>query len=154
LNYADDFQIPDNAFLGVWDVFAVQPIHETLEAGHIYCKVIKLNFYFAKYRKQKIKYIIKMQEENETNNCTDENRCEDCTHCARTKPCSCGCGLLGGSCYVGYSFDTGEDLKTILEEVSFEDLCEYVMGMDGSDVSEGWTKESIIEMIIQMVAKY
>jgi len=35
LNYADDFQIPDNAFLGVWDVFAVQPIQETLEAGHI-----------------------------------------------------------------------------------------------------------------------
>lgn len=30
--------------------------------------------------------------------CTDDNRCEECTHCARTKPCECGCGLLGGSC--------------------------------------------------------
>ena len=30
--------------------------------------------------------------------CTDENRCEECTICARTKPCECGCGLLGGSC--------------------------------------------------------
>ncbi len=25
-------------------------------------------------------------------------RCEECTVCARTKPCECGCGLLGGSC--------------------------------------------------------
>lgn len=32
------------------------------------------------------------------NNCTDENRCEECTHCLRTRPCECGCGLLGGTC--------------------------------------------------------
>jgi hypothetical protein len=25
-------------------------------------------------------------------------RCEECTVCARTKPCECGCGLLGGTC--------------------------------------------------------
>ena len=37
--------------------------------------------------------------------CTDEFRCEECTHCARTKPCSCGCGLLGGSCTIGYKMD-------------------------------------------------
>ena len=30
--------------------------------------------------------------------CTDENRCEECTHCARTRPCECGCSLIGGSC--------------------------------------------------------
>lgn len=95
-----------------------------------------------------------MQEENETNNCTDENRCEDCTYCARTKPCSCGCGLLGGSCYVGYSFDTGDDLKTILEEVSFEDLKEYAVETYGTDISKEWTKESIIEMIIKKVENY
>lgn len=95
-----------------------------------------------------------MQQENETNNCTDENRCEDCTHCARTKPCSCGCGLLGGSCYVGYSFDTGDDLKTILEEVSFEDLKEYAVETYGTDISKEWTKESIIEMIIKKVENY
>jgi len=40
--------------------------------------------------------------------CTDENRCEDCTHCARTKPCSCGCGVLGGSCDRGVAIDNGE----------------------------------------------
>lgn len=28
----------------------------------------------------------------------DGYRCEECTHCARTKPCECGCGLLGGTC--------------------------------------------------------
>jgi hypothetical protein len=39
--------------------------------------------------------------------CTNTNRCEECTHCARTKPCSCGCGLLGGSCNKGYQIDTG-----------------------------------------------
>lgn len=37
--------------------------------------------------------------------CTNKNRCEECTHCARTKPCSCGCGLLGGSCNKGYQLD-------------------------------------------------
>jgi hypothetical protein len=25
-------------------------------------------------------------------------RCEECCECARTKPCECGCGLIGGSC--------------------------------------------------------
>jgi hypothetical protein len=31
--------------------------------------------------------------------CTDEARCEDCTHCARTKPCECGtCDVVGGTC--------------------------------------------------------
>ena len=43
--------------------------------------------------------------EPESPPCTDENRCEECTHCARTKPCSCGCGLLGGSCTIGYKMD-------------------------------------------------
>jgi len=115
----------------------------------------KIELLFCKIEKTKNQiYIIKMQQENETNNCTDENRCEDCTHCARTKPCSCGCGLLGGSCYVGYSFDTGDDLKTILEEVSFEDLKEYAVETYGTDISKEWTKESIIEMIIKKVENY
>lgn len=43
--------------------------------------------------------------------CTDDNRCEECTHCRRTRPCSCGCELLGGSCKVGYKLDTGFDLS-------------------------------------------
>lgn len=34
----------------------------------------------------------------ENYNCTDENRCEECIHCLRTRPCECGCGLLGGTC--------------------------------------------------------
>jgi hypothetical protein len=40
------------------------------------------------------------------NPCIDE-RCEDCSYCSRTKPCSCDCGLLGGSCKKGYFLDTG-----------------------------------------------
>jgi hypothetical protein len=40
--------------------------------------------------------LINNKEENY--NCTDENRCEECTHCLRTRPCECGCGLLGGTC--------------------------------------------------------
>jgi hypothetical protein len=31
--------------------------------------------------------------------CTDENRCEECTHCVRTRPCECGeCDVVGGTC--------------------------------------------------------
>lgn len=40
--------------------------------------------------------------------CSDENRCEDCTRCARTKPCSCGCGYLGGSCDKGLAIDNNK----------------------------------------------
>lgn len=30
--------------------------------------------------------------------CGDGFRCGECTVCARTEPCECGCGLLGGTC--------------------------------------------------------
>jgi hypothetical protein len=42
-------------------------------------------------------------------------RCEECTHCARTKPCECGCGFLGGSCQNDEDEAINEDLETISE---------------------------------------
>ena len=35
------------------------------------------------------------EEEEEEEECTDENRCEECTHCARTRLCG-ECGCVGG----------------------------------------------------------
>ena len=40
-------------------------------------------------------------EDDEMVECTDDNRCEECTYCARTRPCECGrkeCQIIGGSC--------------------------------------------------------
>jgi hypothetical protein len=31
--------------------------------------------------------------------CNDDNRCEECCHCNRTRPCECGeCDVVGGTC--------------------------------------------------------
>jgi len=39
-------------------------------------------------------------------------RCEECTECARTTPCECGCGLLGGTCGENNScINCGEQLE-------------------------------------------
>ena len=34
--------------------------------------------------------------------------------------------------------------------MTFDELCDYVHRMDGSDVSEGWSRNEIIEMIKEM----
>jgi hypothetical protein len=36
------------------------------------------------------------------------------------------------------------------EKMTFDELCDYVHRMDGSDVSEGWSRNEIIEMIQEM----
>ena len=89
-------------------------------------------------------------------NCAEEEEEEDC----RTKPCSCGCGYLGGSCDEGLAIDNEpyggyDQVKLVFSYIRFEDmtmekLCEYVRDMDGSDVSEGWTRDEIIAMIKKM----
>jgi hypothetical protein len=62
-----------------------------------------------------------VQEAEEVYNpCIDE-RCEDCSYCSRTKPCSCDCGLLGGSCKKGYFLDTGGYFDDDEEEESEEE---------------------------------
>ncbi len=33
--------------------------------------------------------------------CSKDNRCEDCAHCQRSRPCECGrseCDVIGGTC--------------------------------------------------------
>jgi len=33
------------------------------------------------------------------NKCNENNRCEECTYCQRTRPCECGeCDVIGGTC--------------------------------------------------------
>jgi len=35
----------------------------------------------------------------EDNECNENNRCEECTYCHRTRPCECGeCDVIGGTC--------------------------------------------------------
>ena len=44
LNNPNRFQITDNTFFTVGDIFVVEPIHESLEACHLY---IRLLFYYS-----------------------------------------------------------------------------------------------------------
>lgn len=46
--------------------------------------------------------------------------------------------------------DGGCKCNCHIDEMTFEDLCEYVNDMDGSDVSEGWGRDEIIDMIKEM----
>jgi hypothetical protein len=58
------------------------------------------------------------EKAEENYNCTDENRCEECTHCLRTRPCECGCGLLGGTCIPEeFACETcdAKDIKCLIE---------------------------------------
>ena len=43
-------------------------------------------------------YMDDLYVDEEEVECTDENRCEECCHCNRTRPCECGCGYIGGTC--------------------------------------------------------
>ena len=47
-------------------------------------------------------------------------------------------------------YEKSEKAGEHIDEMTFEDLCEYVNDMDGSDVSEGWGRDEIIAMIKEM----
>ena len=48
-------------------------------------------------------------DSDDEEDCSEDNRCGDCPQCAKIKPCSCGCGYIGGSCEKGLAIDNGED---------------------------------------------
>lgn len=58
-------------------------------------------------------------------------------------------GLFGEHC--GNNLYCGACCKDIeRRKMTFDELCDYVHRMDGSDVSEGWSRNEIIEMIKEM----
>lgn len=54
-------------------------------------EIHKILWFFGEFEEQ--------AEEVEEEECSDENRCEECCHCNRTRPCECGeCDVIGGTC--------------------------------------------------------
>jgi len=43
-----------------------------------------------------VKFLISQSKDSK---CNENNRCEECTYCQRTRPCECGeCDVVGGTC--------------------------------------------------------
>ena len=86
----------------------------------------------------------------------DANLCSMCEPVCHT----CGDDLDSNDLIQGYHdesvyqcadcFDNDKEEDEELEDMTMEELCEYVSNMSGMDVSEGWEREDIIEMIREM----
>lgn len=73
--------------------------------------------------------------------------CDDCyeTHRVRIEQKCTGCNFRQSSPNANLC-----SMCEPVEDMTMEELCEYVSNMSGMDVSEGWEREDIIEMIREM----
>jgi hypothetical protein len=60
-------------------------------------------------------------DSDDEEDCSEDNRCGDCPQCAKIKPCSCGCGYIGGSCEKGLAIDNKADSDDEEEEEEEEE---------------------------------